>query len=168
MVQKEVFFLRVSENEAGVCSEKLFGNKRALRDVTMKFGASLLNGVSLKETSCKMMQRCLVAQRLRPWWCHCCGPGHWCGSGSIPGPETPASLKHSQKKKKKISRITGKFEKNEDYVLKQGLKLHVVCKSPIFLWQMSNPLLSPSTKFCISDFSVLEFSSSFLSLSFSF
>lgn len=32
MVQKEVFFLRVSENEAGVCSEKLFGNKRALRE----------------------------------------------------------------------------------------------------------------------------------------
>ena len=36
---------------------------------------------------------------LRIWHCHCYGSGHYCGSGSIPGPGI--CHRHSEKKKKK-------------------------------------------------------------------
>ena len=39
-------------------------------------------------------------QALRIQCCHCCGSGHYCGTGSIPGPGTSTCCGRSHRKKK--------------------------------------------------------------------
>ena len=79
-----------------------------------------------------------MAQRVKIWYCHCCGSGHFCDVGLIPGPELPCAMG-------KANNNNDDDDDNDNNILKANLleTEYIGSGVPAVVQRINDPALSP-------------------------